>query len=104
MRLAENHITEYTKDGKQTPNLPRRLQSALADVLELVQDGELVPLKTDKTGNWVISDYDSYIKMCSTHTTKDKQVSTSKLLEVCKLHDQHTSMWIKMFAVGDNWG
>ena len=61
----------------------------LMELEELVEDGEVIMLQTDKSEDWVVCDEEVYL-------------NTTNQLTQCNTNGAHTYMWIKMFCIGAN--
>ena len=91
-------------EGRTPRNLPRAETEGLTSLQEKVKDGELVIAKTDKSGKLAPCTPEAYIEMGKVHFKKDEEVDIGRLLEVSKEVAAHTSIWLKMFRVGEAHG
>ena len=97
---CQEHCSEK---GEQKTNLTFSQRNGLRKLRKRIKDGEFVVMLTDKSGKLAISDVESYIEMGSVHTSKDTEVGDETVRKIQRLYNGHTSMWLKMANVGENW-
>ena len=85
----------------QKKSLPPILEEGLKSLTERVNQVDLMPAKTDKSGKIVPCSVKAYVEMGEVHTSKDKQVDMVTMDKLAKKVAAHTCSWIKMLNVGD---
>ena len=61
-------------------------------------------LKPNKTGKFVITDRETYIKLGSEHTSKDHEVDRQQIKATQRVINGHMSMLGKAFNQDKSWG
>ena len=92
------------KGGKQTSNLTKSEESGLKKLKKRVNEGEIVVLPTDKTGNFAVMDRTSYEEAGRSHIKQDKEVGWEDMKLAQRELNGHIAMAIKIFKIGSNWG
>ena len=90
--------------NNNSSNLPPQEAKGLCTLQEKVKDGELLVLKTDKSGKLVPCSQDAYMEMGKVHFSKDREVNIEKVRNLSDEVAAHTSCWLKMFTVGESHG
>ena len=104
----EEVFSEYCQEhcsekGEQKSNLTFSQRNGLRKLKKRIKDGEIVVMLTDKSGKLAVSDVESYMEMGAVHTSKDTEVGDETVRKIQRLYNGHTSMWLKMANVGENW-
>ena len=79
-------------------------QAGLKALKKRIQEGELVILKTDKSGKLRVLTVEEYIRMGLEHAGKDKIISRKKIEEIEKEINGHSIVLVKMHGTGSNNG
>ena len=104
MGAFKNYMEEKCdKRGGQKSNLGASEKRGLKSLKKRVEDGELVVLTTDKTGNFSVLGRDRYLEAGLSHTGGDKEVGLDSLKTAQREINGHVSMLIKIFKIGKNW-
>ena len=92
------------KDGEQESNLTKDQQEGLKTLKKKIKDGEIVVLRTDKSGKLCVASRDAYVKMGMIHTEKDKKIGWKEIEEMEKQINGHSIAWVKMHNTGESHG
>ena len=79
-------------------------QAGLKSLKKRIQEGEIVVIKTDKSGKLCVSTRDEYVKMGMMHAGKDKKITRKEIHEMEKQTNGHSIAWAKMQNTGENHG
>ena len=66
--------------------------------MKKIKEGELVVMKTDKSGKFCVTTKENYLEMGMDHVKNDKEVTREKLREVERHPNSHTAAWCLMFS------
>ena len=94
--IMEDRKTEFLLDKDEA--------AGLKSLSTRIKEGDLVGIKTDKSGKMGVATPDAYLEMGRQHTDKDEKVDMKTLEEMSSLVSSHTSAWLKMFGVGESQG
>ena len=99
-KLYKEHLTKNTKLGEQLANLSEKEIRGLRSILRRIKLGELLVIKTDKSGKFCVVSVEDYLEMGKVHTDKDKEVKRKDVIEIEKILNGHSISWVKMFSTG----
>ena len=99
-RLFREHRGQYTKMGEQISNMSDVEIRGLHSLLKRIKAGELLVLKTDKSGRFCVVSVEDYKKMGAIHTAKDIEISREDVVEIEKKLNGHSISWVKIFNTG----
>ena len=68
--------------GEQKNNMTEKEKKGLKSLQERIDKGEIVVLKTDKSGRFVVTSPEHYVQMGREHTDKDEEVTWEKVREM----------------------
>ena len=95
--IYKNYSQERCKkDGEQKSNLTEEQQAGLTSLRKRIQEGEIIILKTDKSGKLCVSTREKYVKMGMMHASKDKKIGRKEIHEMKKQTNAHSIAWAKM--------
>ena len=69
-----------------------------------VKKGELVIVKTDKSGKLMAMKKEDYLKLGIIGVGRDRKVDRNEAKRIEKKINPHTKFWIKMTNLGENHG
>ena len=95
---------EETWNGRQQLNISKLEKEGLDSLQKRVKEGELVIMKTDKSGKLVPIDRDVYVEMGKAHTSGDEEITMAEVLKMSEDIDNHSSAYLRMFNMGEAWG
>ena len=90
-------------NSKQSINLTKEQKTGLDSIKKRVAEGDLVVCPTDKSGKWCLTKKETYLKMGSVHTSKDRIIGKEVIRENKRLLNGHMSMFNKCFKTGQRW-
>ena len=94
-------MKEFTDEkGVQETNLTKGEARGLKSLQKRVEEGELVVVKTDKSGRFSLMSLEEYRRAGEVHTNKDQEVTVEFLLKNQRRINGHLSMLLKTFMVG----
>ena len=73
-------------------------------LLKRVKEGELVICKTDKSQKLAVLSTEEYLRVGREHTEKDIEITVEEVDEIQDDVNNHCSMLIKIFQIGEDWG
>ena len=91
------------KNGRQKSNLTLSEMRGLKSLKTRIKGGEIVVLKTDKTGLFAIMSRETYTECGLQHTKGDNKVDWDDLKKSQNEINGHTSMMIKILGIGEAW-
>ena len=104
-KIYRDFKNEFTDEkGVQETNLTEEEARGLEKLKKRVKEGELVVVKTDKSGKFSIMSLTEYKRAGEVHTIKDKEVTVEFLLKNQRRINGHLSMLLKTFMVGKSHG
>ena len=89
-------------DGSQKSNLTRQEQIGLKKIRKRVKDGEILVLKTDKSGKLAVIKRDNYLKMGLQKCMKDRKIDRSEHKNIERRINEHSRFWCRMLNAGSN--
>ena len=92
------------EDGIQESNLTEGEERGLKKLQKRVREGELIVVKTDKSGRFSLMSLKEYQRAGEVHTAKDSEVDLDFLIKNQKKVNGHISMLLKTFLVGESHG
>ena len=99
----ENYREKNTnKKGDQKSNLTKGEKNGLKSLKKRMTNEEIIVMKTDKSGKFVVTTPENYIKMGEEHTKKDEEVSWDEVREKERIVSQHTKAWDLIWRTGEN--
>ena len=102
--LFNNYVSKNcSKGGKQVSNLNNHEINGLKSLKKRVNNGEIVVIPTDKSGNLAIMTQSAYLAAGLKHTVADKEVGWPIIKESQKELNGHVSMMVKTFKMGSYW-
>ena len=91
------------ENGNQKSNLSAAQQRGLKKLRKRIKEGEIIVVKTDKSGKLAVVAVEDYIKMGEIHTSNDKEVDEEKSKEIQRKLNGNVSMWLKITNIGEDW-
>ena len=92
------------KFGDQRSNLTAGQEAALKNLMKRVAKRDLIIMKTDKSGRFVVASEEEYKKLGEVHTRKDRKIDRQELIEIERQLNGHSTAWAKMWNSGVNHG
>ena len=92
------------EDGVQESNLTEMEARGLKKLQKRVREGELIVVKTDKSGRFALMSIEEYQRAGEVHTSKDSEVDLEFLIKNQRKLNGHISMLLKTFLVGESHG
>lgn len=99
-KIFSQHREENTDNGKQESNLSEEERKGLRSILKRIREGEILVMKTDKSGKFCIVSQADYIKMGEVHTKNDKKISRDNVIQIEKALNGHCMAWCKTWDTG----
>ena len=103
-RIYYEHLRDFTKMGEQIANMTEEEIRGLKSILKRIRAGELLVIKTDKSGRFCIVTVEDYLHMGKVHTDKDVMIGRVKVIEIEKTLNGHAISWVKIFNSGQDHG
>ena len=103
-RTYRDYREEFTIDGEQKSNMEENEIRGLRSLLKRIRAGELLIIKTDKSGKFCIVSVQDYLKLGEVHTKQDKKITRETVVKTEKLLNSHSTAWCKIWSSGENHG
>ena len=104
MQVFRDYLREKCdKRGGQDSNLTKTEANGLKKLKKRTEEGSIVVLPTDKTGNFAIMDRTSYETAGLSHVRGDIEVGWNELKAAQRELNGHAAMLIKVFKIGNDW-
>ena len=103
-RTYRDYRAEFTIDGEQKSNMEENEIRGLRSLLKRIRAGELLIIKTDKSGKFCIVSVQDYLKLGEVHTKQDKKITRETVVKTEKLLNSHSTAWCKIWSSGENHG
>ena len=102
-RIFQEFRNQYTdEEGVQESNLTPAEAKGLKSLKKRVKEGQIVVVKTDKSGRFSVMSMQEYERAGLVHTAKDTEVTMGFLVKNQRRLNGHMSMLLKTFLVGQN--
>ena len=88
------------KKGKIKINISKRQYKGYKRIMKRLKNGEFKMALPDKSNHHAIIGNKEYLEMGSEHMKKDKKVTLEETINLARETDQHTSMMLKIFNLG----
>ena len=96
-------MSEFSDEkGVQESNLTPAEARGLKKLKKRVRDGQLVVVRTDKSGKFCLMSLEEYRRAGEVHTAKDTEVSLDFLINTQRKINGHLSMLLKTFMAGEH--
>ena len=103
MKAFKRYREKYCgKTGEQKSNLTMEEQEGLKKLVKRIRDGEIVIMKTDKSGKFCVATRERYIELGMDHIKNDKEITREELRQIERYLNSHTAAWCIMFSSGEN--
>ena len=89
------------KNGEQKSNLSEEEQEGLKTLAKRIKEGEIVIMKTDKSGKFCVATREKYIELGMDHIKNDREISRDELRLMERHLNGHTAAWCIMFSTGE---
>ena len=101
--VFEKYREKNTNDkGDQKSNLTKEERAGLKSLQERIEKEEIIIMKTDKSGKFVVTTPELYVKMGEEHTSKDVEISWEKVHEMERIVSSHTVAWNLIWMAGQD--
>ena len=103
--IHERIYQEYRKErcnnrGEQESNMTWEEKTGLKSLMRRVSKGELLIMKTDKSGKMSVTTREKYLEMGREHVGNDKEVERTKIIETDKVLNEHSAAWCSIWSTG----
>ena len=103
-KVRTDYIRELDNNEKHLQKKKMEAKQKIKFLQKRQKEGEIVLLVSDKTNKIVVMWREPYLVAGSVHTNKDREVDFSFAEEDQRVLNGHTSSFIKIFGVGEDWG
>ena len=103
-KIFQDYLKEKTSNGEQISNLSPQEIRGLKSLLKRIRAGEILIMKTDKSGRLMVVSVEDYLAMGEVHTRNDKPITRKEIGEIEKQLNGHSASWAKIFSTGTNHG
>ena len=102
-KYKEYRREKCKKGGAQRLNLTPNQRIGLDSLMKRVKEGNILVQQTDKTGKFVITNKETYIRLGQEHIAGDKEITEDVIKATNSKLNGHISMLLKALKVGENW-
>ena len=95
-------VENTNKKGEQKSNLTADEKIGLKSLQKRIKAEEIIIMKTDKSGRFVVTNEQEYVKMGQEHTNKDIEITRREVHEMEKVCNDHTRAWSYIWKSGDD--
>ena len=95
-------VKNTNKKGEQKNNLTKNEESGLKSLLKRIEKEEIIVMKTDKSGRFVVTTPDKYKEMGEEHTNKDEEIEWNTVREMERRINSHTIAWELIWNTGED--
>ena len=85
LSVYEEHRKRWTKDGEQQKNMSEIEVQGLRSLLLRIGKGEIIIMKTDKSGKFCIVSVEDYLKMGQVHIKQDLELKRKDMIQTDKI-------------------
>ena len=101
--IYEKYRTKNTNHkGEQKSNLTKKEKEGLDSLQKRIKEDEIIIMKTDKSGKFVVTTPEAYVNMGKEHTDKDEEISWETVQKLEKTVNAHTIAWNLIFQAGQD--
>ena len=90
------------KNGEQRSNLSHDEKTGLRSLQKRIKNEEIIIMKTDKSGRFVVTTPEKYKELGKEHTEKDTEISWGQVKELERRVNQHTIAWELIWRTGED--
>ena len=72
----------------------------MKSLMQRISKGEILIMKTDKSGKMSVTTRDKYLEMGREHVGEDDEVARVKIVETDKILNDHSSAWCSIWRTG----
>ena len=102
-RVYQQYKAEVcNRRGEQESNLGEEERKGLKSLIKRTKDGEIIVMKTDKSGKFSVTNREKYIEMGQVHIGKDREVTREEIRSTDKTLNEHSSAWCSIWRTGQN--
>ena len=95
------HIKNKNRN-QEAQNLNAKERRGIQKLRERIKEGEIVVLKTDKSGKLMIIKKEDYLKMGKNKIAEDKKLNRAEIKNIEEKINNHTRILTKIFNIGEN--
>ena len=88
--------------NQEGQNLTGRERKGLQKLRERIREGEIVVLKTDKSGKMMVASKEEYLKMGKSKIAEDRKLNRAEIKKIEENINNHTRMISKIFNIGES--
>ena len=93
-----------SKFGDQKTNLTEMEEKGLKMLKKRVKEKEIIVMKTDKTGKFIVIDREEYREIGENQIKDDIEVCRKEIKRREKILNSHSAMWCKFSNMGESHG
>ena len=98
-KIYQRYRIENCNDrGEQEDNMTREEKKGLKSLMKKLNKGEILIMKTDKSGKMSATNREKYIEMGQAHIGEDKEVDRVKIIETDRILNEHSAAWCSMWS------
>ena len=102
-RIFQEYRKEFCpSNGEQESGLTDEEKKGLRTLQKRIKKGEIVALKTDKSGKFSIATREKYLEMGEVHVGKDTIIDRKKVRELDKIMNENSRAWCSIWGTGAN--
>ena len=90
--------------NQECDNLTKQERQGLKKLKKRISEGELLVIKTDKSGKLGVINREKYLEMGLKDSSRDREINRKELRQVEKRLNDHTLMILKVVNAGESHG
>ena len=95
-------VAKEKRRNQESKNLTAKERRGLRKLKKRIGEGEIICIKTDKSGKLTIMEREAYLKMGEEDSRKDKRISWEEIKGIEKDINAQTRMWAKIINAGES--
>ena len=103
-KIKKEPDKEKIEKNQEWQNLNKKEKEGLRKLRKRIKNGELVAIKTDKSGKLMVMSKDEYLKVGTGGLEGDRRISGDEAKKIENMINNHSRFWIKMTNLGENNG
>ena len=104
-KIYQDYRKEFCNErGEQETDLTKEELRGLTSLKKRIKKGELVVMKTDKSGKFSITTREKYLEMGEAHVGNDEVIARKKVRETDKIMNSHSRAWCSIWMTGQAHG
>ena len=101
-KVQERERKKEKNKNQEGIDLTVKERKGIQKLRDRIKEGEIVVLKTDKSGKLVVANKEDYLKMGQRKIAEDRKLDRAEIKKIEEKINDHTRMLTKIFNIGEN--